>query len=203
MLAGDERIGLPREMGEKGLDDRIIQSEPAAERRLETCREPCEERVIAVGPESRDRVVRGRQPHRRQQVVRRRFGKVVLAALPHAARLGEPDRLPDIGGVVWREPREHLRDGGRACGAIVRHGRQRRDRQHDAEIGVGSCDCPRCCHGREDRAAQRHLRRPFHGRRDRQAGGHQLCVGEVGKLGGRMHITRLGRGGFEDAGRGR
>ncbi|MCX7430226.1 MAG: hypothetical protein NTY17_04370 [Planctomycetia bacterium] len=185
------------------MDDRIIQSEPAAERRLEIGHETGDERVVAVGPEPRDRVTWCREPHRRQQVVWRWSGEVVLIALPHAAWLDEPDRLPDIGGVVWGEPREHLRDSSGACGAIIRHGRQRRDRQHDTEIGVGSCDCPRCCHGHEDRAAQWHLRRLFHRRRDRQAGGHQLCVGQVRELGGRMHIARLGRGGFEDAGRGR
>jgi Asp-tRNA(Asn)/Glu-tRNA(Gln) amidotransferase A subunit family amidase len=45
----------------------------------------------------------------------------------HAAWLREPDRLPDSGGVVWCEPREHLRDSSGACGVIIRHGCQRCD----------------------------------------------------------------------------
>jgi len=141
-----------------GADDGSLQRHPRRHGVGEVGRRTGEQLGVAVRPESGDGIAAGSLPHRGPDVGGWRPGDIPAIAPTQAAGPSQRDRLPDGRGVVGVETREHRirRRGGQGS---IRHGRQRGDQQHDAEIGVGW----RCSAGSGNRCQDRFAERPAAG----------------------------------------
>ena len=139
VAAGDERVGLAGELAEESAHDGLVEGKARCDLHEEIVHQAILERSPAFGPQPGDPVVRGCRGHRRQEIVRRRARQIPATALPHSPWGRNRDRLPGVGCILTREPREPRGDvvgaerpasfhAGDAC--------QGRDRKDDAEIGI-------------------------------------------------------------------
>ncbi len=194
VAADHQRIALAGQLPEISPHDRIAEGMPAAKLRQEILHQPGEQRGVAVGPESRNLVVRGGGSHRGTQISRRRVAEIGCAHSSHAAGIGQPDRLPNICRIEWSKPAQNCGDSLRSYAApwlLLSRRRHRGQRQHDPQIGVGAGDAVAGLHGREDRLAQSLDRCPVECRGDRRAGGHQLGMRKIDKRCLRMDVPRF------------
>ena len=213
MPSPNERVGPAGQLTEKGGDHGLPPGGRFREAVGQIVDQLTEDFTVAHGPQGRDRIVAGGQPHCGQDIDGGRTRKIMLLGCAHATGAGFRDGLPDGGCVCGIEASKHGRgQAGKRCegAAICQRGkrgrgqcRQRCDREDHAKIGVGAGHAARLPHGVEDQASQRRGARPPENGPNGLRCRDEIVVGKIGKSRGGVDVARLGGSCLQQAGHGR